>query len=739
LTWILVKFIKYIPIVAELFSLSLSLSLSLFAAVGDILYGDSVPIGFQQNSGEFYQEAVMLMTESAKTIQEKSLIVPIKVEENLGMPIFEQVKLRDVRRLLVGSLELDEDSVVTIRDLCAQIEGSGFSCSEDKKWSLYYLGVLELDNARRSGALQAMWNKHECDDNPSCSLCNEKSIRAARSYLSRSSLYASKASDIFTRNILRSLALAEGPNINNGVGKSAGILILKSIGQSIRRRLTWSFGQVQESESTEREEMMNLQDIFGTFDGPCTSDPGKDDDKIVLFLKELAVRTPGNWKFLAPVICPSGEILITILKKTPLNPNEFVISSTCIFPSAGESAYDDIMKPLDSILNRVQEQLHGVDQSDVSESDDKEAIKRQWWDERNQLDAELCGLLEKVESLFFSKIFGDVSLEDISESSASSENFDEFPCGNLTSRFEAAINDSDDDISDSEVEREKKRHVLKKLTVSKLKDRLIEAGANNSQFRSLRKSDLIDLLIHMDQDNESSEVDTGETVDSEPSKPDSCLFLILDENLHRFPFEGMPILKGKTVCRVPCITFVLATLSEFDADSKSKSVPFVDPSSVSYVVDPENNLQATQKRILPTIESLSSSRNWNWDGVVGEIPPTSLFSQGLGRKNGLTMYFGHGGAQVCFSRRRVEELIDFRVSGLLNQSESDTKSPCNASVLLMGCSSGRLVSINRKNSDSIEQTPLYYEPEGVALSYLCAGAPCVVGNLWDVTDNDIDR
>ncbi|OEU22947.1 hypothetical protein FRACYDRAFT_178623 [Fragilariopsis cylindrus CCMP1102] len=219
----------------------------------------------------------------------------------------------------------------------------------------------------------------------------------------------------------------------------------------------------------------------------------------------------------------------------------------------------------------------------------------------------------------------------------------------------------------------------------------------------------------MDQDKEN-EVDTSGHIDSEPSKPDSCLFLILDENLHRFPFEGMPILKGKTVCRVPCISFVLATLREFDADSKSESFPSVDPSSVSYVVDPENNLQATQKRILPTIESLSSSRNWNWDGVVGEIPPTSLFSQGLGRKNGLTMYFGHGGAQVCFSRRRVEELIDFRVSGLLDQSEFDTKSPCNASVLLMGCSS-----------------------EGVALSYLCAGAPCVVGNLWDVTDNDIDR
>ena len=66
--------------------------------------------------------------------------------------------------------------------------------------------------------------------------------------------------------------------------------------------------------------------------------------------------------------------------------------------------------------------------------------------------------------------------------------------------FEAAINDSDDDIGDSESEREKKRDVLKKLTVPKLKDRLLEAGAKNSQFRSLRKSDLIELLIQMDQD-----------------------------------------------------------------------------------------------------------------------------------------------------------------------------------------------------------------------------------------------
>jgi separase len=32
-----------------------------------------------------------------------------------------------------------------------------------------------------------------------------------------------------------------------------------------------------------------------------------------------------------------------------------------------------------------------------------------------------------------------------------------------------------------------------------------------------------------------------------------------------------------------------------------------------------------------------------------------------------------------------------------------------------------------------------YDPKGPALHYLLAGAPFVLGNLWDVTDKDIDK
>lgn len=50
-----------------------------------------------------------------------------------------------------------------------------------------------------------------------------------------------------------------------------------------------------------------------------------------------------------------------------------------------------------------------------------------------------------------------------------------------------------------------------------------------------------------------------------------------------------------------------------------------------------------------------------------------------------------------------------------------------AATLLMGCSSGSL----KLNG--------CYVPQGTPISYLLAGSPVIVANLWDVTDGDIDR
>jgi separase len=51
---------------------------------------------------------------------------------------------------------------------------------------------------------------------------------------------------------------------------------------------------------------------------------------------------------------------------------------------------------------------------------------------------------------------------------------------------------------------------------------------------------------------------------------------------------------------------------------------------------------------------------------------------------------------------------------------------CPASFL-WGCSSGKL---HRQG---------VHDPSGTVLSYLISGAPFVIGNLWDVTDVDIDK
>ena len=62
----------------------------------------------------------------------------------------------------------------------------------------------------------------------------------------------------------------------------------------------------------------------------------------------------------------------------------------------------------------------------------------------------------------------------------------------------------------------------------------------------------------------------------------------------------------------------------------------------------------------------------------------------------------------------------------LSSREIEKLDNCSA-TFLMGCSSG---SLWLKGC---------YIPQGIPLSYLLAGSPAIVANLWDVTDRDIDR
>ena len=55
------------------------------------------------------------------------------------------------------------------------------------------------------------------------------------------------------------------------------------------------------------------------------------------------------------------------------------------------------------------------------------------------------------------------------------------------------------------------------------------------------------------------------------------------------------------------------------------------------------------------------------------------------------------------------------------------KMRCPPASMLWGCSSGRLTVQG------------VHDPYGPALDYLNGGSRCIIANLWDVTDKDIDK
>ena len=70
------------------------------------------------------------------------------------------------------------------------------------------------------------------------------------------------------------------------------------------------------------------------------------------------------------------------------------------------------------------------------------------------------------------------------------------------------------------------------------------------------------------------------------NKDDPCKFLILDENLQQFLFEGMSFLSDRAVCCTPYIVFSIAALLEASTsdflepsrtEEKGRAVPRINP------------------------------------------------------------------------------------------------------------------------------------------------------------------
>jgi len=384
-------------------------------------------------------------------------------------------------------------------------------------------------------------------------------------------------------------------------------------------------------------------------------------------------KSPKSWRYLTFALSYSGHLLIGSLSFDPSSSQWTTQSETVA------ASYNEIMQPLDEIVRQSEGDLQEAFESNVCRDDE---YRRRWWQRRGDQDSRMDHHLMHVEKQFLSSqrlrqlLFGD----------------EDMPCGNLMAQFDAVSLEQP----------------TEQLRVVDLKEELTEKyHVDVKDLRRLRKAELVELLEAKRNEHRRRP--------AAPVGDESSYFLILDENLQRFPFESLPCLRNKAVYRIPNLAYAAQAL----ASRASTGVAQVDPTLVSYVVDPEANLSGTRERIQPILEEYSARFGDTWKGCVGE-PPNHMADY-VGQEGGLLLYFGHGGGQQFLSKSQLQQLDSV------------------ASIVLMGCSSGRLESVSRKHTRTTEAIPVYYNVEGTALSYLLAGAPVVVGNLWDVTDRDIDR
>ncbi|GAB0201442.1 separin [Grus japonensis] len=181
------------------------------------------------------------------------------------------------------------------------------------------------------------------------------------------------------------------------------------------------------------------------------------------------------------------------------------------------------------------------------------------------------------------------------------------------------------------------------------------------------------------------------------------LVLVLDKHLQKLPWESMACLKAVPVTRLPSLRFLLSYSLGQEQRAGSVLSRGVNPSSTFYVLNPHSNLLGTEERFRGWFESEPG-----WRGVTGTVPSPQQMQAAL-LEHDLYIYAGHGAGA---------RLLDGQTISRLN---------CRAVALLFGCSSAALAVRGS------------LEGSGIVLKYIMAGCPFVLGNLWDVTDRDIDR
>ncbi|KAF2440786.1 hypothetical protein P171DRAFT_395518 [Karstenula rhodostoma CBS 690.94] len=350
--------------------------------------------------------------------------------------------------------------------------------------------------------------------------------------------------------------------------------------------------------------------------------------------------------------------------------------------------------------------------------------RRQWWEDREALDTKLRELLLNIEKIWLGGFKGIFS--------------DHIHQAALLARFRKSF---DNILARHLPSRQKKGQQKRPNLDPRVLELFIGLGDASNPELDLDEAltDLIyfvvDILQFNGEPNAYDEIDFDSMVieahealrayyDSatKVSPGSAHTILILDKDLHMLPWESLPCLEKLSISRLPSLAALRERLLAARLPTVTQNAPpghyISAEAGGTSMLNPSGDLGHTSKTIKPHLDNMQGT----WTHIANRPPLEKEFEDCL-RNDQLVLFFGHGSGAQYIRSKAVRRLY---LNGK-TQSETEKKKPGCATTFLFGCSSVHL------SDNGI------YEPSGMLSSYLTAGAPAVLGMLWDVTDKDCDR
>lgn len=366
-----------------------------------------------------------------------------------------------------------------------------------------------------------------------------------------------------------------------------------------------------------------------------------------------------------------------------------------------EFSFHEARKELREIIHRANSTAH-----DARGQADKQ-VRKSWWAEREALDKRLETLLVNIEHLWFGGFCGILSQHEADE--------------DLFSQFAKLLSKS----LDNHLPSRQKPGTAKRSQVqvhSHVLELFLSLGHPDASDLDDCITDLlyfvVDILQLSGEHNAYDEIDfdmllmevsdalrayhNGYAKNKALNKKHTIL--ILDKELHCFPWESLPCMSGQSISRMPCLDEVDSRLTSIGNQNEGAHFYSISRNLGAYVLNPSGDLKSTQD----TFRECLTSGLPEFTSIINRTPSEDEFRFCL-QDHDLFLYFGHGSGAQYIRGRTIKKLERCAVT------------------FLMGCSSAKMTECG------------VYEPYGVPWNYMSAGSPAVIGTLWDVTDKDIDR